>query len=130
MRAILTWLITAAAVAVAIWLVPGVEMLGSNTILSILVLAVILAFLNAFIKPVLKVISFPITVITLGIFALVVNTGLLYLAAWMGNNLFDTGLYLASFWSALLASIIISIVTAILNGITGAKDPRSQSRAQ
>ncbi|GHT79562.1 hypothetical protein FACS1894104_4450 [Actinomycetota bacterium] len=122
MKVVVVWLITAVAVAAAVWLVPGIEVVGQNNILSIAILAVIFAFLNAFIKPVLQVISLPITVLTLGIFGLIVNTIVLYLATWLGNGLFDTGFTISSFWSALLASIIISIVTVILNAMTGVKD--------
>jgi putative membrane protein len=111
-------------VAVAVWLIPGVDFVGSGTLLSIVVLAAVLALLNAFIKPILQVISFPITFLTLGIFALIVNTAVLYLAAWLGNALFDTSFYIAGFGSAFLASIVISLVTIILNALTGVKDRR------
>ncbi|MDR3053441.1 MAG: phage holin family protein [Coriobacteriales bacterium] len=124
MKAIVTWLITAVAVAAAVWLIPGIDILGANATLSIAILAVILAFLNAFIKPVLQLISLPITFITLGIFALVINTIVLYIAAWAGNGLFNTGFLIEGFWSALLASIVISLVSAILGAITGVKDKR------
>jgi putative membrane protein len=124
MRTVVQWLITAVAVAVAVWIVPGIEFVGSHTILSIAALAAILALLNAFIKPVLQIISLPITILTLGIFALVVNVLVLYLAAWLGNTLFGTGFQISGFWSALGASIIISITTMVLNAITGVKDDR------
>jgi putative membrane protein len=86
---------------------------------------VIFAFLNAFIKPVLQIISLPITIITLGIFGLIVNTLVLYIAAGVSNGLFGTGLVIYSFGSALVASIVISLVTVILNAITGVKDQNS-----
>jgi putative membrane protein len=124
MKAIAVWLITAVAVAAAVWLVPGLAILGDNSTLSIAILAVILAFLNAFIKPILKIISLPITFLTLGLFSLVINVLVLYLAAWIGNGLFATGLAIASFWSALGASIVIGLVSALLNAITGVKDKR------
>jgi putative membrane protein len=124
-KAIGIWLITALAIAAAVSLVPGIEFLGSEGMekwLAMGILAALLALLNAFIKPVLQIISLPITIITLGIFALIVNTGVLYLAAWLGNVLFDTALYIKGFGSAFVASIIISLVTIILNALTGIKD--------
>jgi putative membrane protein len=130
MRVIGIWLITALAIAAAVALVPGIEFLGpqdSGHWLSMGILAAVLALLNAFIKPVLQIISFPITVITLGIFALFVNTGVLYLAAWLGNGLFGTALYINNFGSAFVASIIISLVTIILNALTGIKDPPART---
>jgi putative membrane protein len=116
-------LITAVAVAAAVWLVPGVAVLGKNAVISIAILAAVLALLNAVIKPILQVLALPITFITLGLFALVVNTAILYLAANLGNALFSTDFIIDSFWSAFCASVIISIVTVILNALTGAKDP-------
>jgi putative membrane protein len=124
MRVIGTWLITAIAVAVAVWLVPGVGFVGTDVLLSTVALAAVLALLNAFIKPVLQVISLPITILTFGVFALIVNTGVLYLAALVSNGLLDVSFVIDSFGSAFLASIVISLVTTVLNALTGVKDPR------
>jgi putative membrane protein len=121
MKIIGIWLITAIAVAVAVWLIPGVGFVGSQPLLSTVLLAAILAVLNAFIKPILQIISLPITILTLGIFALVVNTGVLYLAAWLSNGLFGIGFVVNNFVSALVASIVISLVTIVLNALTGIK---------
>jgi putative membrane protein len=107
---------------VAVWLIPGVGFVGSQPLLSTVLLAAILAVHNAFIKPVLQIISLPITILTLGIFALIVNTAVLYLAAWLGNGLLGIGFAISGFGSALVASIIISLVTVILNALTGVKD--------
>lgn len=121
MRAVIIWLVTAIAIAAAVWLVPGIDVIGSHseTILPFVVLAAVLALLNSFIKPLLQVISLPITCLTLGLFALVVNTLVLYLAVWIGNGLFNTGFYIDGFLNALFASIVISLVTAILNALIG-----------
>jgi putative membrane protein len=133
MRAFLIWIITAIAVALAIALVPGIEVWGyeqildGNQVVSIAVLAAVLALLNVFIKPILQVISLPITCLTLGLFALVLNTIMLYLAAWI-SNLLGAGIYIDGFFSALLASIVVSIVTAVLNAITGINDPQSKDK--
>lgn len=126
MRAIIIWLITAVAVAAAVWVVPGIDFIGpeSYAMPALIILAALLALLNNFIRPILQIISLPISCLTLGIFALVVNTLVLYVAVWIGNSLFNTGFYVASFWSALGASIVISIVTALLNAITGANKRR------
>jgi putative membrane protein len=128
MKTVVIWLITAVAVAAAIWMVPGINLVGQNYYISIAILAAIFAFLNAFLKPILQLISLPITILTLGIFGLIVNTAVLYLAAWLGNGLFGTGLVIDSFGSAIIASIVISLVTVILNAITGVKDIQKQTR--
>ncbi|MDR2713934.1 MAG: phage holin family protein [Coriobacteriales bacterium] len=132
MRTLVIWFVTAVAVAAAVWIVPGIEMIGpeSSRIVSYILFAGILALLNAFLKPLLHTIALPISCLTLGLFALVVNTAVFYLAAWLGNNLFNVGLHidegLSGFLSALLASIVISIVVAILNSLIGVKDKRSK----
>jgi putative membrane protein len=124
MRVIGIWLITAVAVAMAVWLVPGVGFVGTNVALSTIALAAVFALLNAFIKPILQIISLPITILTFGIFALIVNTGILYLAALVGNGLLNVSFVISSFGSAFVASIIISLVTTILNALTGVKKRR------
>ena len=108
------------AVAVAVWLVPGIEIGGeASTWASVLVISLIIALLNMTIKPILQVLGLPITVITLGIFYLVINTALLYLASWLVGTLFGIDFYIATFGSGFVASIVISIVSSILNGVLG-----------
>ena len=123
MRFVLRWIITAVAVAAAVWLVPGVEVSSATeSWVGVAVFALFLALLNMSIKPILQFLSLPITCLTLGIFYLIVNTFMLYVASWLATGLFDTGLVIDSFGSAFVASIVISVVSAILNTITGAKD--------
>ena len=74
------------------------------------------------VKPILQLLSLPVTVLTLGIFYLVVNTAMLYLAAWLANGLFGVGFTIATFGSGFVAAIVISIVSAIVNGIVGNDD--------
>lgn len=112
------WLVSAIAVAAAVWLVPGIELIGGDSAwIGIVIFALILSLINISIKPILQILSLPITVFTLGIFYLIVNTVLLYLAAWLANGLFGIGFWISGFGSAFLASIVISIVTAIVNSI-------------
>lgn len=116
---IVRWIVTAIAVAVAVWLVPGVAVLGSESWVGIALLALVLSLVNMSVKPILHVLSFPITVLTLGIFYLVVNTAVLYLAAWLANSLFGVGFEIATFGSGFIAAIVISVVSWIVNGIIG-----------
>lgn len=120
---LIRWIVTALAVAAAIWLVPGIDIIGGNDAwVGIAIFALILSLINISIKPLLQILSLPVTVITLGLFYLIVNTFLLYLAAWLANSLFGTGIYIEGFFSAFLASIVISIVSAIVNAIIGPAD--------
>lgn len=106
------------AVAVAVLLVPGVGVTYSgNNLAAFAIMGVIIAILNVSIKPILQLLSAPITFISLGVFYLVINTIMLYLAASIGNSLFGIGFYIDNFASGFIASIVISIVSAIMNGI-------------
>lgn len=113
------------AVAVAVWLVPGIEVGGTvSTWASALIIALIIALLNMTIKPILQLFGLPITVITLGIFYIIINTALLYLASWLANGLFGIDFIIATFGSGFVASIVISIVSSIMNGLLGADSYR------
>ncbi len=114
---ILRWIITAVAVAAAVWLVPGVFVWNESTWVAVALVSLILSLINMSVKPILQILSIPITLLTLGIFYIVVNTLMLYLAAWLANGLFNVGFEIAGFGSGFLAAIIISIVSLILNGI-------------
>ena len=107
------------AVAVAIWIVPGINVISTDNSWAEIA---IVALLNISIKPILQLIGLPISVLTLGVFYLVINTFLLYIAAGIGNALFNVGFHIDSFASGFIASIIISIVSSILNGLLGAND--------
>ena len=120
MNFIIRWIVTAIAVGAAVWIVPGIEIVSTGeSWVGIVLFALILSLINMSVKPILQVLSLPVTVLTLGIFYIVVNTLLLYIAAWLANGLFGAGLYIASFGSAFVASIVISIVSALVNGLVG-----------
>ena len=111
------------AVGVAAWLVPGIEVVGTGaTWASLAIMALIIALLNMTIKPILQLLGLPITIISLGIFYLVINTALLYLAAAIGNALFGIEFEISSFGSGFVAAIVISLVSTIMNAILGTND--------
>lgn len=103
-------LINAAALWAASKLVSGIELQG--TFWEILLVALVFGVINTFLKPILKLLSFPVMIITLGLFALVINAGLLMLTAWLTD-----WLTVDNFWSAILGSIVISIISAVLGVI-------------
>ena len=120
MNFLIRWLITAIAVGVAVWLVPGIVIIGGESAwVAIAIFALFLSLIDISIKPLLQLLSLPVTVLTLGIFYIVVNTLLLYIAAWLANGIFQVGFVIDGFGWAFLASIVISIVSALLNGILG-----------
>lgn len=123
MKFILRTIAIFVAVAVAAWLVPGIDILGAGAAwASLLVVALVIALLNMTIKPILQIIGLPITIISLGVFYLVINTILLYIAAGISSTLFGAGIEIASFGSGFVAAIVISIVSTIMNAILGAND--------
>ena len=114
-RLLIRWLITALAVAAAVWLVPGIHHDGSNAVLSIVVVAAVLGFVNAIIRPILQFLSCGLIIATLGLFTLVINAATLMLAGSWAHSLFNTGLTIDGFWPAFWGAIIISIVSFLLS---------------
>jgi uncharacterized membrane protein YvlD (DUF360 family) len=107
-RLALRLVVLALAIALTASLVPGVKVSGGA--LTYLWIALLLAIINAVLGPLLHLIALPLTVLTLGLFALVVNTALLAITAWISGDLSIDG-----FWSAFFAAILISVFSAILN---------------
>lgn len=105
--------------AAALWLaaewVTGFEIEGWQ---SLVATAAIFAVVNALIRPVVKVIGFPVTCLTLGLFVLVINAALLALTVWIGDQ-FDLTVDLDGFVAAFLAALLISFVSTVLNAIVG-----------
>jgi len=96
---------------IAAYLLPGVEV---DRFTSALILAAILALLNVTLKPILIVITIPITVVTLGVFLLVINTLIILIAESVIG-----GFEIANFWWALGFSLLLSMLTSIFNGMAG-----------
>ena len=107
MRFLVRLIITALAVVIAAYILPGVKVEGG---LTAFLVAAVLSLLNAFVKPLLVILTIPITVVTLGLFLLVINA-LMILAA---SSLVG-GFTVDGFWSALLFSIVLTIVVSLLN---------------
>jgi len=104
---VLVWLVTAVAIAVAAALVPSVEIDGG--VVSLLGVALVFGLVNAVIGPLLRLVSLPLTLVTLGLFGLVVNGALLAITAGLTDAL-DVGGVLAT----VLAAVVISAVTVLL----------------
>lgn len=109
-------IINALAVAVTAYL--GIIKADTNLV-PLFIVGVILTLVNSWVKPILSFISFPITVITLGLFLLVINAAMLGLAAWISGSMLDVG----GFWPAILGGIIIAIVNMVLERVVGINEP-------
>jgi len=113
MKLIFRILINAFAIWLTSMLLAGFSFSGS--ILNLIVVAVIFGLINAFIRPIVKLLTLPITLITLGLFTLVINTLMLLLTVWLSDSLSLTGGMFENFFVAFVAAIIISIVSMILS---------------
>lgn len=108
--------------ALALWvtteIVDGITVESSSTsdeILTLLLVAVIFGVVNAYIKPLVKLISLPVLVLTLGLFTFVVNALMLMLTSWIAEQL-DVPFHVEGFfWEAVLGALVISIVSWLLN---------------
>jgi putative membrane protein len=105
-------LVNAAALWVATRLVPGVSYTGGW--LPFLGVAVVFGVVNAFIRPVAKILTFPIILLTLGIFALVVNGFMLWLTSSLSSAL-GLGFHVRGFWAAFWGALVVSIVSTLLS---------------
>lgn len=113
-KLLVRWGITAVALAVAAYTIPGITV-GGNGLTAVLATAVILGFVNAIIRPVLMLLSCGCIVATLGLFMLVINALMLWLASSIAQNWFGLQFVVKDFWAALFGSIVISIVAFILS---------------
>jgi putative membrane protein len=121
---LLRWIINAVALGVAATLVPGIYVDGGWQVLALM--ALIFGLVNALIRPLVMLLTCPLIVLTLGLFTLVVNAGMLLLASWLAG-LMSVGFTVDGFWPALWGGLIISVVSAALTMLL--KDERDRNRA-
>ena len=112
MRLLLRWLASAAAVAVADYLLPGIRVEGGPG--ALLIVALILGLVNAMVRPVLKMLSCGVIVLTLGLFLLVINAAMLLLAGLVARS-FGIAFHVDGFGAALVGSVIISVVSFLIS---------------
>ncbi|HEY5529698.1 MAG TPA: phage holin family protein [Thermoleophilia bacterium] len=124
MKFVVRWAITAGAVLLATFIVSGIHVDQPHRVLAILLVALVLGLVNAFIRPVIAVLSCGLIVLTLGLFTLVINGLMLWLASWITVNWLHLGFHVDGFWSAFLGAIIISIVSALASAFLGQKRRR------
>lgn len=114
-KILVRWVISALALFVAAWLVPGIQVSGTAWVAYAL-MAVVLGLVNALVRPVLKFLTCPLILLTLGLFVLVINAITLLLSARIANAL-GIGFYVHGFWPAFWGALIVSIVTIILSAL-------------
>ena len=118
------FLLRAGLTGLALWVVTkfvaGVEFVGGDSTLQkvgiIFVVAVIFGLVNAFVKPIVALISLPLYIVTLGLFHVVVNALMLWITSRITENTTHWGLYIADFWwTAIWAAIVLSVVSWLLS---------------
>lgn len=122
MKLLIRWTISALSLFAAAWLVPGIHVDDGRGWIAYAAMAIILSFVNALIRPLLKLLTCPLILLTLGIFTLVVNAVSLLIAASIANNVFGVGFYIDGFWPAFWGGIIVGVVSVILSTIVRDED--------
>jgi putative membrane protein len=110
MRGLIHILISAVAVFAAAYILPGVHVASFWTAL---VVAVILGVVNLLVKPLIVILTLPVTIVTLGLFLFVINAAIILLVAWL-----VPGFKVDGFWWALIYSVVLSIISGVLHAVT------------
>jgi len=109
---LLHWLLNAAALWLAAWLLPGLDFQG--TIVQLLLVAAVFGVVNSLLRPILTVLTCPLIVITLGLFTLVINALMLLLTGWLSVR-WNLGFVVSGFWAAFLGGLVVGLVSMILS---------------
>ncbi|WP_067432443.1 phage holin family protein [Nocardioides jensenii] len=116
----LAWLLTnTVALAAAAWLLDGIRFDGADwqaKILPALLVALILCVVTMYVAPVVKVLSIPFIIVTIGLFLLVINAAMLLLTAWIADKV-DIGFHVDGFWNALFGAIVITLVGGLVRAV-------------
>ena len=122
MNYLLRVLVTAASFWVAMWILPGMEVATNagqpdtgEVVIGLLIVSVVFGLVNAIVRPIVSLLSLPVTCLTLGLFTLVINAAMLFLTVWLTSFLPVYVTIDSFFWTAILAALIISVVSTIMN---------------
>ncbi|HRV95639.1 MAG TPA: phage holin family protein [Anaerolineae bacterium] len=107
---LLRWLFLAIAIGITAWLMPGFQIQGDYW-MSLFIISAVYGLVNAFIRPIVMLLTCPLVILTLGLFTLIINALMLSLTNWFLPNI----LTIDTFWTTLFAAIIISIISGLLN---------------
>ena len=106
---IMHWLVSAMSLVIVAYLIPGIQLQGVG---PALIAPIVIGLVNATVGFIVKIVTFPITILSLGLFLLVINALMLMLAAYL-----VPGFAVAGFWSAFFGAIVLSIVSMILRSL-------------
>jgi putative membrane protein len=109
---LLHWLLNAAALWVAAWLLPGLDFQG--TIVQLLLVAAVFGIVNSLVRPILTVLTCPLIVLTLGLFTLVINALMLLLTGGLSER-WGLGFTVSGFWAAFWGGLVVGLVSVVLS---------------
>ncbi len=120
MKFLVRWIMLAAAIAVTAWLLPGVTVAGTGQqwVINLLIVAAVLGLVNAFIRPIVSLLTCPLIILSLGLFSLVINALMLSLVDWLLPEILTVN----GFWTTFFASLLIAIVAGLLHTFVSDKD--------
>ncbi|MFJ9176931.1 phage holin family protein [Streptomyces sp. NPDC102360] len=110
-------LANAGALAVAVWVLDKITLTGDSTgkkIGTLVLVALIFGLVNVIVKPIVKLLTFPLFILTLGLITLIVNALMLLLTSWLADQV-DLSFHVDGLWTAILGGLIVSIVSWALN---------------
>ena len=112
----LTWIVAAVSLVITAYIVPGISVVSFP---AAMLAAVVIGLVNAVVRPILTLLTLPLTIITLGLFLFVVNAISLSLASWLAG-VFSIGFVVNGFWPALFGSIVLSFVSGLIGRFVNA----------
>ena len=125
LKLLLRILVSAAALGVAAWVVPGIVLTGTSTVakvVTLLFVAVIFGLVNAILKPVIKTVGCAFYILTLGLVAIVVNGLLLWLTSWIAYDKLNEPFHITGFAASVEGALIVGIVTWLIHLVLGDED--------
>ena len=113
----LTWIVAAVSLVITAYIVPGITV---DNFAAAMVAAVFIGLVNAFVRPIITLLTLPLSILTLGLFLFVVNAISLSLASWLAGA-FSIGFTVSGFWPALFGSIVLSFVSGLIGRFVNAE---------
>nr|WP_278781680.1 phage holin family protein [Bifidobacterium catenulatum] len=113
------WLILTVAAGVMVAVLPGMHAIGEPPVLGVAAFALFMALINASIKPIIHIIALPLSIVSFGLVALVINWLFMQLASWLALSFFSVGVTIDGFVWSVLGSLVMTIVSGIVGGIIG-----------
>ncbi|HEV7146941.1 MAG TPA: phage holin family protein [Pedococcus sp.] len=120
MRFLIKIAVNAVALWAAAWLIPGISFGGGkfgSTFATVLLVALVFGVVNTFVRPIVKLLSFPFIILTLGLFTFIVNAFMLQLTEWLSGPLGLSFTIRHFFWDAVLGALVITLVSMVLHWV-------------